>query len=93
MLTFYLLLVKLNQIGSGTSLARKDVGDYWKTVMDGQPIPDSIKDLFQDDQDLPINPSDQGINGQMMKRDRFVEDFDDRQSAIIYHSGHDSKKP
>ena len=86
MLNQLFLLIQLGNL----SYARKDVGDYWKSIMKDQPIPDSIRDLFHD-QDLPSLPGS-------TKQDRFVRDFDVRPNLIIYHSGHsqperENKKP
>uniref|UniRef100_A0A2N9IKT7 Organ specific protein n=1 Tax=Fagus sylvatica TaxID=28930 RepID=A0A2N9IKT7_FAGSY len=56
--------------------ARKDTGDYWKSIMKDQPIPEAIKDLIHQD---PPYLSD------ATKKDHFVKDFDVKPNAIIYH--------
>lgn len=50
------------------------MGDYWKNMMKGQPMPEQIKDLVQD----PL-VSDTG-------KDRFVRDFDIKPNVILYHT-------
>ncbi|GMN70584.1 hypothetical protein TIFTF001_039625 [Ficus carica] len=65
------------------SHARNDVGDYWKSMMKYQTMPESIRSsLF--DQDLSSD-----FPGST-KLGRFVENFEARSSAIIYQS-HNSK--
>jgi len=63
--------------------ARKDTGDYWKSIMKDQPIPEAIKDLFHGDS---LNPADS------RKKDRFVKDFDVTPNAIIYHAHMEPKE-
>lgn len=64
--------------------ARNDIGGYWKSVMNEQPIPEAIRsDIFVDDQDLPAGSDHESVVS-------FVKDFDVQSSAIIYHS-HTSK--
>ncbi|KAF9684350.1 hypothetical protein SADUNF_Sadunf04G0109200 [Salix dunnii] len=76
--TDMLLFTDLDQFVE-LSDARKEPREYyWKSVMKDEPMPEAIKDLFVED------PAGAG------KMNRFVKDFDTRQSAIIYHS-HDEK--
>ncbi|KAH6830628.1 hypothetical protein C2S53_010184 [Perilla frutescens var. hirtella] len=56
--------------------ARKDPGDYWKSVMDEETMPKAIKDLVN------TNPT----SNSNMKTDRFVRNFDVKPNVIIYHS-------
>ncbi|XP_028767943.1 organ-specific protein P4-like [Neltuma alba] len=63
------------------SYARKDVGDYWKNVMQNQPVPEAIKDLVVKD-----SPSSELSEAENNKKDRFVRDFDIKPNVIIYHS-------
>ncbi|CAL0326931.1 unnamed protein product [Lupinus luteus] len=67
-LVFYLLLV------SNLSCARKDVEDYWKNKMKGEPMPELIKDLSYD-----LLASDAG-------KSRFIRDFDIKPNVILYHT-------
>ncbi|XP_061337654.1 uncharacterized protein LOC133284610 [Gastrolobium bilobum] len=62
------------------SYARKDPGDYWKNVMNGQPMPEAIKDLIQVPQ-----VSDAG-------KDHFIRDFDIKPNIILYHTHVESKQ-
>lgn len=63
--------------------ARKDMGGYWKSVMNDQPMPEAIKDLLShQDEDVP------SLSASTYKDDRFVRDFDIRPNVIIYHSAH-----
>ncbi|XP_062023620.1 organ-specific protein S2 [Rosa rugosa] len=63
--------------------ARKDMGGYWESVMNDQPMPEAIKELFShQDEDVP------SLSASTNKDDRFVRDFDIRPNVIIYHSAH-----
>ena len=55
--------------------ARKEPGEYWKSVMKDQPMPEAIKGL------LPEDPASALDSEKKMKH--FVNDFDSRKS--IYH--------
>ncbi|KAE9586648.1 hypothetical protein Lal_00005022 [Lupinus albus] len=68
-LVFSLLLV------ANLSCARKDVEDYWKNKMKGQPMPEPIKDLTYD----LVAASDAG-------KSRFIRDFDIKPNVILYHT-------
>ncbi|XP_004299101.1 PREDICTED: organ-specific protein P4 [Fragaria vesca subsp. vesca] len=68
---------------SEITYARKDMGDYWKSVMNDQPMPEALKDLFShQDEDVP------SFSASKNKDHRFVRDFDIRPNVIIYHSAH-----
>ena len=71
-------------MGNMSCFARKDVGEYWKSVMNDQPMPESIRDRFDDDQI---------IAGPSAKSNHFVKEFDVRPSAIIYQMRHHSHHP
>ncbi|CAL5212358.1 unnamed protein product [Lathyrus oleraceus] len=72
---FYLFLV------ADLSYASKDLGDYWKNMMNDEPMPEAIKELVQ-------NPevTDAG------KNNNFILDFDVRPNVILYHTHVESKK-
>jgi len=58
------------------SYARKDMGDYWKNMMNGQPMPEAIKDLIAQD----------------AVKDHFIREFDIRPNVILYHTHVPSNK-
>nr|XP_007131848.1 hypothetical protein PHAVU_011G046400g [Phaseolus vulgaris]ESW03842.1 hypothetical protein PHAVU_011G046400g [Phaseolus vulgaris] len=68
-LIFSLLLVV------NLSYARKDMGDYWKNMMNGQPMPEAIKDLLVQDPQVSDTV-----------KDHFIRDFDIRPNVILYHT-------
>ncbi|KAF5448801.1 hypothetical protein F2P56_029300 [Juglans regia] len=75
-----LLFVNLND-------AREEPGDYWKSIMKDQPIPEAIKTLFH---------RDSPHLSESIKKDHFLRDFDVTPNAIIYHArveGKEEKKP
>ncbi|KAK4284702.1 hypothetical protein QN277_001495 [Acacia crassicarpa] len=76
---FFSLLLLVN-----LTYARKDVGDYWKNMMENQAVPQAIKDLVVQDSPSPLSEAEK-------KKDRFVRDFDLKPNVIIYHS-HDMPK-
>ncbi|KAF5751114.1 hypothetical protein HS088_TW02G00124 [Tripterygium wilfordii] len=77
-LFFLLLLLCLLSIGT-ISHGRKEAGDYWKSIMKDQPMPDSIKSLyFQQNPRIPLSDKENA--------NKFVKDFDVGRNAIIYHS-------
>ncbi|KAI3448047.1 hypothetical protein Pfo_004712 [Paulownia fortunei] len=64
--------------------ARKDPGDYWKSMMNAETMPKAITDLFHQNSASDSN----------METDRFVRNFDTKPNVIIYHSHHvHSEKP
>ncbi|KAK9984696.1 hypothetical protein SO802_034221 [Lithocarpus litseifolius] len=63
--------------------AKKDPEFYWKSIMENQPMPEAIKELFLKD---PLYLSD------ARKNNHFVKDFDTRHSAIIYHARDELKE-
>ncbi|CAI8616922.1 unnamed protein product [Vicia faba] len=71
---FYLLLV------ADLSYARKDLGDYWKNMMNDEPMPEAIRELVQ-------NPKVTDAS-----KDNFILDFDVRPNVILYHTHVESKK-
>ena len=64
--------------------ARKEPGDYWKSVMKDQPMPEAIKGLLHED---PVSALDSE-----KKIKHFVKDFDNKKSLIIYHNIPESKE-
>ncbi|AES89076.1 DUF2775 family protein [Medicago truncatula] len=67
---FSLLLV------ADLSYARKDLGGYWKNMMNDQPMPEAIKELVQNQE----------------VSDDFIRDFDVKPNVILYHTHVESKK-
>ncbi|ESW08171.1 hypothetical protein PHAVU_009G024600 [Phaseolus vulgaris] len=67
---FSLLLL----VGS-CSCARKDMRGYWKDMMKEQAMPEAIKDLIEDSEEV----SEAG-------KGRFVRDFDVKPNVILYHT-------
>ncbi|XVE48668.1 hypothetical protein DITRI_Ditri01bG0021000 [Diplodiscus trichospermus] len=74
---FLLLFANLNY-------ARKEPGDYWKSIMKDQPMPEAIKGLLHQDAAAAMNSE--------KKMEQFVKDFDSRHSLIIYHSNPEYKE-
>ncbi|GLT96937.1 hypothetical protein SLE2022_145280 [Rubroshorea leprosula] len=66
------------------SHARKGHRGYWESILDGEPIPDSIKELFRQDQ----SSLDGDDHSTQMKMDRFIRNFDVSPNLIIYHVAH-----
>ncbi|XWS40331.1 hypothetical protein CRYUN_Cryun18bG0131700 [Craigia yunnanensis] len=75
---FFFLLLSAN-----LNHARKEPGDYWKSVMKDQPMPEAIKGLLHED---PVSALDSE-----KKMKHFVKDFDSKKSLIIYHNIPESK--
>ncbi|BAT90913.1 uncharacterized protein HKW66_Vig0138760 [Vigna angularis] len=65
------------------SYARKYMGDYWKNMMNGQPMPEAIKDLLVQD---PQESDAAAV------KDHFIRDFDIRPNIILYHTHDMSRK-
>ncbi|XP_039068497.1 uncharacterized protein LOC120214738 [Hibiscus syriacus] len=61
--------------------ARKEPGEYWRSLMKDQPMPEAIKGLLHED------PTGSG-----KKVKHFVKDFDSRHSLILYHNRPESKQ-
>ncbi|PIN22123.1 hypothetical protein CDL12_05169 [Handroanthus impetiginosus] len=59
--------------------ARKDPGDYWKSIMNGEPMPKAITDLIHR-YNLESDSN--------MKMDYFIKNFNTKANVIIYHSHH-----
>nr|GMD17780.1 organ-specific protein P4-like [Ipomoea batatas] len=55
--------------------ARRDSGEYWDAMMNGDPMPKAITDLLFVNQDPSSSP-----------KDRFIRDFNIKLSLIIYHN-------
>lgn len=62
---------------SCVSEARKDPGEYWKSMMNDEAIPKAIGDLM-----------DQNRASNSEKWDHFVRNFETKPNVIIYHSHH-----
>ncbi|RDY08310.1 hypothetical protein CR513_07471, partial [Mucuna pruriens] len=70
----FLILSLLLVANLNFSHARKDLGDYWKKMMNDQPMPEAIKDLIQVEQ-----ASD-------ARTDHFIRDFNIKPNVILYHT-------
>ncbi|CDP01517.1 unnamed protein product [Coffea canephora] len=66
--------------------ARRCPGDYWKSVMNEEPIPEVLSDILH--QDTTSEPCEK----ETVDTDRLARDFDMRSSVIIYHRDADSKR-
>lgn len=75
-----MLFTKINIQFANLSYGRKDMGDYWKSIMKDQPMPEAIRDLFHV-QDVPSLSSTGST-----KTDRFSRNFDVTPNVIIYHT-------
>lgn len=73
---FAFFLVFSLLLGVNLSYARKDMGDYWKNMMNDQPMPEVIKDLLTQDPQV----SEEAV------KDQFIRDFDIRPNLILYHT-------
>ncbi|XP_070052706.1 uncharacterized protein [Nicotiana tomentosiformis] len=57
--------------------ARNDPKEYWKSAMNGDPMPKALTDLLHNQyQDFPVERN----------KDRFLRDFDLKPNIIIYHN-------
>ncbi|KAK7404447.1 hypothetical protein VNO78_05349 [Psophocarpus tetragonolobus] len=72
----FAFLVVFSLLAVNLSYARKDMGDYWKNMMNGQPIPEAIKDLLVQDPQA----------SEAVVKDHFIRDFDIRPNIILYHT-------
>ncbi|XP_057977075.1 organ-specific protein S2 [Malania oleifera] len=64
--------------------ARKGPGDYWKSIMKDQPMPEAIKGFFLHD---PAASNDEhNFLTKKAKSSQFSKHFDPRPNAILYHS-------
>ncbi|CAA0826435.1 Unknown protein [Striga hermonthica] len=73
---FFILSLVL--VGKVTS-ARKGPGEYWKKVMNGEPMPEAIANLLRQSPSAELNSK---------STTRFIRNFDTRPNVIIYHSHH-----
>lgn len=64
------------------SYARKDLGDYWKNMMNDQPMPEAIQNLIQTQHE----PDAAAGNA------HFIRDFDVHPNIILYHTHVDHMK-
>ncbi|XP_057990630.1 uncharacterized protein LOC110667859 [Hevea brasiliensis] len=84
-----------------TANARKDVGEYWKGDMKGQPMPEAIKELLQTastsfasnektdchEYDVSIYHDDVGLQKKKILHERSSEkEFEPRPDVSIYHN-------
>ncbi|KAG5124009.1 hypothetical protein AAZX31_11G117100 [Glycine max] len=75
MKSFFAFFVVFSLLVVNLSYARKDMGDYWKNMMNGQPMPEAIKDLLV--QDPQVSDA---------MKDHFIRDFDIKPNVILYHT-------
>ncbi|KAK4340323.1 hypothetical protein RND71_041785 [Anisodus tanguticus] len=76
-LSIFFFLLSLTLLGY-LSDARNGPEEYWKSKMNGDPMPKALKDLLHNQyQDFPT---------QKNKRDKFLRDFDMKANIIIYHN-------
>ncbi|MED6193295.1 hypothetical protein PIB30_018043 [Stylosanthes scabra] len=74
-------------LGANLSYGRKDVGEYWKKMINnGQSMPEAIKELLVVDED----PSDSSKTNNN-KDNYFIRDFDIKPNVILYHTHSVSK--
>ncbi|MED6218601.1 hypothetical protein PIB30_028035 [Stylosanthes scabra] len=76
---FFLLFSVLLLVANDVCHGRTDQGEYWKNVMDGQIMPEAIKDLVVEDPQ--VSSSHAGKN-----KNQFRKDFDIKPNVILYHS-------
>ncbi|CAK9142584.1 unnamed protein product [Ilex paraguariensis] len=76
----FILLLSLF-LFANLSNARKEPGEYWNSIMNGEPMPKAIKDLL-----LHQDPASQSTTSETMNLKPFIRDFDSRPSVIIYHT-------
>nr|GMD14793.1 dehydrodolichyl diphosphate synthase complex subunit nus1 isoform X1 [Ipomoea batatas] len=68
-------IYKFTMAGFLAAEARRDSGEYWDAMMNGDPMPKAITDLLFVNQDPSSSP-----------KDRFIRDFNIKLSLIIYHN-------
>ncbi|KAK3022019.1 hypothetical protein RJ639_047409 [Escallonia herrerae] len=80
--------------------ARRDPGDYWKSIMNGEPMPKAIKDFLNQDPAASQDSSkirERQTSSETIYMDHFVKDFDIKPNVIIYHShmriNHEGEEP
>ncbi|KAL3515186.1 hypothetical protein ACH5RR_022088 [Cinchona calisaya] len=86
-LVFLLLLFSLFSVVYISEAARKGPGDYWKSIMQDEPMPKAIKELLHEE----YSPSDHQQQQQILfpkalNMQRFLTNFDTSPNVIIYHS-------
>ncbi|CAN4112340.1 unnamed protein product [Withania somnifera] len=74
-LSIFFLLLSLTLLGY-VSDARNGPEDYWKSKMNGDPMPKALKDLLNEDFPTEKNKRDH----------KFLKDFDMKANIIIYHN-------
>ncbi|KAK4424150.1 hypothetical protein Salat_1608400 [Sesamum alatum] len=73
------LLLSLLLFACVATDARKDPGEYWKIVMNGDPMPKAIADILH-------VQSSSATDLMNMETDRFIKNFNTKANVIIYHS-------
>ncbi|MED6179667.1 hypothetical protein PIB30_002995 [Stylosanthes scabra] len=74
--------------------ARKElVDEYWKNMMMEQPMPESIKELIdEDDKEEVLSSSSSSSESEDVGKDhRFTRNFDIKPNVILYHTTHHHK--
>lgn len=70
--------------------ARKDPGEYWKSIMNGEPMPKAITDYFYQDPASQSN-KEKEKHSDTINMDHFIKDFGTNPNLIIYHSHVDTQ--
>ncbi|MED6204349.1 hypothetical protein PIB30_008164 [Stylosanthes scabra] len=79
----FFLVIYLLRDGNMICARKELLGEYWKNMMMEQPMPDSIKELIEDDKE---SESEDGG-----KDHRFTRNFDIKPNVILYHTTHHHK--
>ncbi|KAK2435486.1 hypothetical protein QL285_020539 [Trifolium repens] len=80
MKSIFALFILFSFLVADVSYARKDLEDFWKNMMNGQPMPEAIKELVQ------------STKATDSKKDNFIREFDVKPNLILYHTHVESKK-
>ncbi|XP_039062981.1 organ-specific protein S2-like, partial [Hibiscus syriacus] len=81
---FSFIIISFLLLFVNVSYGRKEPGDYWRSVMKDEPMPEAIKGLLHEDpKGSAMDPG--------KKMEQFVRDFDSRHS-LIYHNSPESKQ-
>ncbi|XP_059644052.1 organ-specific protein S2-like [Cornus florida] len=63
--------------------ARKDLGEYWQSVMQDQAMPETIQGLVSKDSALPLSNKQRTVDCHE-KEESFVKDFEPQPSVRVY---------
>ncbi|KAK6916550.1 Organ specific protein [Dillenia turbinata] len=89
-----LLIVTLYEQFAGIINARNSPAEYWKAVMNDQPMPEAIKGLINQDPATVLSDENEDCHtsSKMKKGDWFVREFETRPNVIIYHRHEEPKR-